>query len=378
MKIVMFYHSLVSDWNHGNAHFLRGIVTELQHRGHGVRVYEPQDGWSLQNLIAEQGHEPIRRFQEAFPRLRSTFYRLDELSLDDALCGADLVIVHEWNSHELVSRVGRHHAAHRSYTLLFHDTHHRSVSDAGSMAPYDLSAYDGALVFGRVIRDIYLSNGWTRQAWVWHEAADTRVFRPLASHGKTMDVVWVGNWGDDERAEELMEFLVAPVQRLGLRAEVYGVRYPDSARAVLSRAGITYQGWLPNFRVPEVFSQARLTVHVPRRPYATRLPGIATIRPYEAMACGIPLICAPWQDCERLFRPGVDYLLASDGDEMRHCMEHLLTHAGVASDLARCGRETIRSRHTCAHRVDELLAIYRAVNRRRAGKRAGLVAGRNG
>ena len=25
----LFTHSLVSDWNHGNAHFLRGIATEL-------------------------------------------------------------------------------------------------------------------------------------------------------------------------------------------------------------------------------------------------------------------------------------------------------------------------------------------------------------
>ena len=29
MRVVMFYHSLLSDWNHGNAHFLRGIVSEL-------------------------------------------------------------------------------------------------------------------------------------------------------------------------------------------------------------------------------------------------------------------------------------------------------------------------------------------------------------
>ena len=29
-KVVLFCHSLRSDWNHGNAHFLRGIATELQ------------------------------------------------------------------------------------------------------------------------------------------------------------------------------------------------------------------------------------------------------------------------------------------------------------------------------------------------------------
>ena len=29
----MFYHSLLSDWNHGNAHFLRGVAYEMVARG---------------------------------------------------------------------------------------------------------------------------------------------------------------------------------------------------------------------------------------------------------------------------------------------------------------------------------------------------------
>ena len=30
MQLVFFYHSLISDWNHGDAYFLRGVVKELQ------------------------------------------------------------------------------------------------------------------------------------------------------------------------------------------------------------------------------------------------------------------------------------------------------------------------------------------------------------
>ena len=43
MRVILFCHSLVSDWNHGNAHFLRGICGELLARGHEVQVYEPQE-----------------------------------------------------------------------------------------------------------------------------------------------------------------------------------------------------------------------------------------------------------------------------------------------------------------------------------------------
>ena len=34
LRFVIFTHSLVSDWNHGNAHFLRGVATELIAAGH--------------------------------------------------------------------------------------------------------------------------------------------------------------------------------------------------------------------------------------------------------------------------------------------------------------------------------------------------------
>src|SRR3954447_17253072 len=110
MRIMMFYHSLLSDWNHGNAHFLRGIATELTARGHEVSVYEPSNAWSLQNLLAEHGETPLEKFHAAYPRLSATRYDLAALDLDEALDRADLVLVHEWNDHDLVRRIGEHRA----------------------------------------------------------------------------------------------------------------------------------------------------------------------------------------------------------------------------------------------------------------------------
>ncbi len=114
MRLVMFYHSLVSDWNHGNAHFLRGIVSELMARGHEVTVMEPEEGWSRQNLLAEHGHKPIRKFQAAYPGLESLTYNLSTLNLDEALEGAHLVIVHEWSDPALVAKVGEHRKTDQS------------------------------------------------------------------------------------------------------------------------------------------------------------------------------------------------------------------------------------------------------------------------
>ncbi|HWD00028.1 MAG TPA: glycosyltransferase [Candidatus Sulfopaludibacter sp.] len=362
MRIVIFTHSLISDWNHGNAHFLRGVATELLSRGHTLRIFEPRDGWSYRNLVSEHGEAAANGFYKAYPQLRSEFYDGDTLNMEDALAGADLAIVHEWNSPELVRRAGEYRASHPALQLFFHDTHHRSATDPDSMAAYDLRHYDGVLAYGGVIRDIYRQQRWADRVWTWHEAADTRVFYPRHSARKSGDLVWIGNWGDDERGDEIREFLIEPVKALGLKACVYGVRYPDSALRELEEAGIEYRGWLPNYRVPEVFSRYAVTVHIPRRPYVRALPGIPTIRPFEALACAIPLVSAPWDDTEGLFRNGRDFLMARDGGDMIAHLSALLSNPRFARTLAESGLETIRSSHTCAHRVDQLLEIARSVN----------------
>jgi spore maturation protein CgeB len=357
MRVVMFYHSLVSDWNHGNAHFLRGVASVLIARGHDVRIFEPANGWSSANLTRDHGSCAMEVFQRAYPTLYSTRYELDAIDLDRALEGADLVLVHEWNPPELVARLGQVRRRMRRLKLLFHDTHHRLITDPHAMARFDLRDYDGVLAFGEVLREMYLRRGLCERAWTWHEAADTRLFRPQPEISRSGDLVFVGNWGDEERSAELQEFLVAPVAELGLRACVHGVRYPDHARATLQRAGIEYRGFLPNPQVPEVFAAFRCTVHVPRRPYAQQLPGIPTIRVFEALACGIPLVCSPWTDSEGLFTPGKDFLCARSGAEMTAQLRALREEPELGRELAEHGLRTIEARHTCEHRVDELLAI---------------------
>lgn len=358
MRIVIFCHSVLSDWNNGNAHFMRGIVSELQARGHRVYVYEPRQNWSLSNLRADQGEGPLVRLRRLYPRLQSVEYDPETIDLVEVLEGVDLAIVHEWNAPDIIRRIGAVRLRSRGLTLLFHDTHHRSASDRAGLGSRDLRGYDGVLAYGEAIRQIYLELGWTKQAWTWHEAADTRVFRPIPGLDHEGDLVWIGNWGDGERDAELRTFLIDPVRELGLRARAFGVRYPETALRALAADGIPYSGWLPNYEVPCVYARFRATVHIPRNPYVKSLPGIPTIRVFEALACGIPLVSSPWEDAEGLFRAGEDFLIASDGEEMKRYLREVLEDEDLRRALARNGLRTIRERHTCAHRVDELLAIH--------------------
>lgn len=358
MRFVVFTHSAVSCWNHGNAHFLRGVLRNLIARGHQVLAVEPADGWSRANLRADAGEAALAAFGTIFPEIPVESYDAPTPDLDRLLGGADVVVVHEWTDPPLVAAIGRRRQRGGRFRLLFHDTHHRMVTRPDEMAALDLSGYDGVLAFGEVLRERYAALGWGRRAWTWHEAADIALFRPLgAPDTQEQDLVWIGNWGDGERTEELREFLLDPVRALGLTALVHGVRYPSDAIGALRRAGVRYGGWLPNHRVPAVFARHRVTVHVPRRPYVAALPGIPTIRVFEALACGVPLVCTPWPDVEGLFRPGRDFLTAGDGAAMRTRLSAILNDPALAAALRRDGLETIRTRHTCAHRVDELLTI---------------------
>jgi spore maturation protein CgeB len=356
MKFIFYTHSLISDWNHGNAHFLRGVMRDLVRRGHDALALEPQVSWSRDNLVQDQGSAALDRFRATFPDLRSQIYP-DDFDHEAAIADADVVVVHEWTEPALVERIGRAKRDGGQFTLLFHDTHHRAVSAEGDIAGLMLEDYDGILAFGETLRERYLKAGWGRNVYTWHEAADDTLFHPRPEIAKDGDLIWIGNWGDDERSAEIVEFLVKPAKELRLKAEVRGVRYPQHALNSLADAGIRYNGWIANAEAPEAFARNRVTVHIPRRPYIENLPGIPTIRPFEAMACGIPLISAPWDDAENLFRPGTDYLIAHNGAEMTRLLNDVLSDDSLREGLIASGLETIRSRHTCRHRVDELLSI---------------------
>lgn len=370
MRFVFFVHSAVSDWNHGNAHFLRGLMSALARRGHPVASWEPRGGWSAANLVRDQGVLPVVEFARAFPEVEVRDYdpaapELREV-LAGAVAGADVVVVHEWNDPAVANALPALSRAAGAVPL-FHDTHHRPWSDPASVARFRLEAFDGVIAFGDVLRDVYRERFGARRAWTLHEAADVERFRPL-ERPRTADVAWIGNWGDEERTEELRAYWLAAARRFPeLRFTAHGVRYPEHALAELREAGVEFRGWVPSLRVPEVFAAAAATLHVPRRAYVEALRGIPTIRVFEALACGIPLVSAPWLDTEGLFRPG-DYVAVDSPAAMAEALHRFATDGEARARQAERGLETILARHTCGHRAEELLEIVRALG---AGGSAG-------
>jgi spore maturation protein CgeB len=363
LKFRIFAHSWISDWNHGNAHFLRGLANELVGLGHEVCCYEQEHCWSWQHLRQDEGNAvaeaAVRNFKQSFPALDVRFYGNDSgfaAFAEEQLQDADVVMVHEWNDPRLVHSI-LSLKSKCGFKALFYDTHHRAYTSPEQILRIPLDRFDGVLAFGEAIRRIYRDAFGVPRTWTLQEAADTVHFRPLDTE-KDTDIVWVGNWGDEERTAELQEFFIGPA--MGLRDRkiaVHGVRYPESALKSLASAGIEYRGYLPNLDAPRSYAGSVLSLHIPRRFYANGLGGIPTIRMFEAMACGSPLICSPWVDSEGLFRPGEDYISVRDGHAMSAEIGHLLRDDEARRQLAQNGRETILARHTCAHRAANLLQI---------------------
>jgi len=369
MNFVFFVHSFVSDWNHGNAHFLRGLMSALARRGHDVKSYEPRGGWSVANLIRDHGVAPIADATRAFAEVEVHDYGPEdadlEVVLEAAVKDADVVVVHEWNDPALLGLLARLRGAGR-FLLLFHDTHHRPWSDPEAIARFELGACDGVLAFGASLAEVYRARFGVERVWTFHEAADTEHFRPL-ERPREQDVIWIGNWGDDERSEELRAFWLESARaHPELRWVAHGVRYPEEALAELAAAGVAFRGWAPSLQVPELFARSAVTLHVPRRAYVEALPGIPTIRVFEALACGIPLVSAPWQDSEQLFRPG-DFHAVRTPAEMRSALALYATDPDAREEQAARGLETILARHTCDHRAEELLEIISVLGQAGAG-----------
>ena len=159
LRIAYFAHTIRSDWNNGNAHFLRGLLRSLGEAGQDVVVYEPDHEWSIDHLREEMlGEHSLQQFQDTYPDLQVRLYRPDQAAdlatWHGALREIDLVILHEWNPPELANALLTLRDE-LGFRMLFHDTHHRASSSPQQIELFGIDRFDGVLAFGEALRSIY-------------------------------------------------------------------------------------------------------------------------------------------------------------------------------------------------------------------------------
>ena len=339
MKFVFFIHSAVSDWNHGNAHFLRGLMSALTRMGHGVVSYEPRGAWSVENLLRDHGVGPIVDFARAYPEIDVRSYDPQSPSLSDdlaeAVAGADLVLVHEWNDPHVVNALPALVRAAGGIPL-FHDTHHRP---AASPSPSPASTCRRTTACWRSATCCATctasASAWSARGPFTRPRTSCASSRWTCRSPRTSSGSATGATRSARRSCATTGW--AP------RGAFPSCRSRRTASAIPStrwrswrrRAWSSAAGRRP-CTVPEAFARSRVTLHVPRRAYVQALRGIPTIRVFEALACGIPLVSAPWLDSESLFAPG-DYVSVDSPEAMWEALHRFATDDDARAEQAERG-----------------------------------------
>ena len=119
--------------------------------------------------------------------------------------------------------------------LLFHDTHHRAVSGSDGIRVVRPRRLRRRARLRRDPRRGLPPRGLGQPRLRLARGGGRLAFSPPADEGaeERRGLVWIGNWGDEERSAELETFLLRPARDAGLPLDVYGVRYPDAARQAL-------------------------------------------------------------------------------------------------------------------------------------------------
>lgn len=326
-----------------DAHFACGVLRELGVRGHEASGLE---------LARAEGDGTA--FAEAYPEL--TIETGDAAGLAARLEAAELVIVHDGCDPAAIAAAGAARGK-AGFTLLLHDTHARPVAGEAAAPLPGLDGYDGVLAACDALTTIYREAGWGERAASWHFAADTRLFHPPHPQDEIDrdGVVWFGNWNGGARADVWEDFLLNAAFAQDIHLDVYGAGYPDQARRLMHHYEARYRGPVANSAVPGIFARHQSSVHLPRPDLAAALPGYAAIGIFEVMACGLPLITAPWEDADGLFRSGQDYAYAESLETMARHMRDVEQDEVARARLIASALQTIRTRHNCGVRADALL-----------------------
>ena len=368
MRIVYFTHSLASCWNHGNAHFLRGVLRELIARGpRGRRRFEPADALEPRRTsLARSRRGRPRRLPRRLSRAALAHATTRTVDLEPAPRRR------RPRDRARVERAGARRGASaraRRARRPLHAPVPRHAPPRGQRSGGDPRASTSTATTAsspsarRCARSTGAGAGADR-VFVWHEAADTRLFHPPAAR-RERATAWSGSatGATTSAAPSSRRSCCGPARRLGLPLDIYGVRYPDDALQALRRARRSLsrlaaerrgaRGLRPPSR-DRPRAAPPLCRRAARHPDHPRLRGAGLRHPARLRA-----VARLRRACSG---PARTILVARDGPEMeRASPRRCATIPACAAASSRSGLETIRARHTCAHRVDELLAIAAAL-----------------
>ncbi|MRR38386.1 hypothetical protein EG829_27815, partial [bacterium] len=217
--------------------------------------------------------------------------------------------------------------------------------------------YDLVLTYGggEPVRRDYLAAG-ARECVPIYNALDPSTHHPVPPDPRFgSDLGFLGNRMPD-RESRVQEFFLNPAIMLpGKRFLLGGSGWQDKALP----ANVGYLGHLYT-RDHNAFNCTPLAVLNVNRSSMARYGFSPPTRVFEAAGAAACLITDLWDGLEYFLEPGSEVLVAGDGAEVAYHLESLDPHR--ARNIGRAAQQRILSKHTYAHRAEQLERVIGSVH----------------
>jgi spore maturation protein CgeB len=349
LRIVIIGLTITSSWGNGHATTYRGLVRELDARGHDVTFLERDAPWYA------------RARDLADPPYGRTELYADRADLEgrfgEEVRAADAVLVGSY-VHEGIE-VGEWVTSQATGVTAFYDIDTPiTLARLGNGGIDYLSAalvprYGLYLSFtgGPTLERLEREFG-SPMARALYCSVDPAVHGP--DGGPTQwDLGYLGTYSDDRQPG--LERLLLEVARDApdRRFVVAGPQYPESVRWPANVERIEH---VPPERHRSFYGAQRFTLNLTRDDMK-RAGYAPSVRLFEAAACGVPIVSDEWPGLETFFRPGEEILVADGPRAVRAYLVDM--PEAERSAIGARGRAVVMARHTAAHRAAELEAYLR-------------------
>jgi spore maturation protein CgeB len=345
LDIVVFGLSITSSWGNGHATTYRALVHALARRGHRVRFFERDVGWYADNR--DLARPPYCELQ-----LYSDLEQLDSLLSDEVR--ADLVVFGSYVpqgallAEMLLPRVNGLTAFYDIDTPVTAARLERG--DCEYLSRDLVPRFDLYLSFagGPILRRLEERFGARRTRPLYCSVDPLEYYPEAPSCAKTFDLGYLGTYSAD-RQPKLDEFLVRSALRWPEgHFQVAGAQYPTTVRWP---ANVRHVEHLPPSRHRRFYGSQRMTLNITRADM-TASGYSPSVRLFEAAACGVPIVTDDWIGLHEFFTPDREILVArSTRDVLAYLREF---DQAKLEDIAARARARVLTKHTAAHRAQEL------------------------
>lgn len=344
LDIVILGLSITSSWGNGHATTYRGLVRELQRRGHRVLFLERDVPWYAGN-----------RDLPAPPYCRTGLYSdLDELrdTYASAVRNADFVLVGSYVPEGVA--VAEWVFSTASGPVAFYDIDtpvtlaRLAKGDCEYLSLEQIPRYHAYFSFtgGPTLRVLERRLG-SPMARPLYCSFDPELYYREEREPR-WDLGYMGTYSSDrQRPLQTMMLDAALVWPAG-RFAVAGPQYPDT---LIWPQNVERIEHLPPAEHRAFYCSQRFTLNVTRADMV-RAGHSPSVRLFEAAACGVPVISDYWAGLGSLFKIGSE-ILVSRGPEDTLMFLRDVTEEGRRA-IGERARLRVLAEHTAAHRAAEL------------------------